>query len=222
METGATPRQATRFRTWLEPADETGPSAGSAAARRLGIEVEATCTRLWSPYTRRNDPVYRADALEVFLDPLGGGRVYRELEVAPTGAVFDGWIMNRTDFESVDAPRDLHVAFPREGEGSPAVHVRLDGRRPSSRDREALAQGLNVRVWTATWFLSLMSETGSSHPPAPDAWRLNVFRVQHAGPGSAPTLQAWSPTGLRDFHRPAAFRPLPLYRFAAKGSDPGC
>lgn len=207
--TGATPDLATRFRVQLEPA-------------ALVVEVEAQCDVLRSPFDERNDPLYEADALELFLDPLGGGHIYRELEASPTGAMFDAWIVNRTDLERPEAKRELHTVFPRAQRNSPSVQVRIDGRAPDSPDRKALRTGLRATSWAARWTIPLAtaqlasggvdSEDRAGALPVvtpPDDWRLNVFRIQHRGSGADPILQAWRPTGRRDFHRPEVFGPVP-------------
>ncbi len=38
---------------------------------------------------QRDLPYFKADAVEVFLDPVGDGRMYMEFQVAPTNGVFD-------------------------------------------------------------------------------------------------------------------------------------
>ena len=42
-----------------------------------------------SPYKKHDDPLYHADAVEVFIDPKGDGREWVELEVSPHNVVFD-------------------------------------------------------------------------------------------------------------------------------------
>ncbi|MGI4789578.1 MAG: carbohydrate-binding family 9-like protein [Janthinobacterium lividum] len=42
-----------------------------------------------SPYKKHDDPLYHADAVEVFLDPKGDGREWIKLEVSPNNVVFD-------------------------------------------------------------------------------------------------------------------------------------
>jgi hypothetical protein len=39
--------------------------------------------------TKRDLPYYQADAVEVFLDPIGDGRMYMEFQLSPNGGVFD-------------------------------------------------------------------------------------------------------------------------------------
>lgn len=202
--TGERPDLDTRFRFWL-------------GTRSLHLEIEATCEILWSPHTRRNAPLYEADALEVFLDPLGGGRIYRELEVSPTGAVFDAWILNRSDLGHPDARRDLRAVFPRQAPDSPRVEVHIDGREPDEDVRSALSTGLRARTWAAHWTIPYLVNTsiaesanGSLTSAMPRGsslqdWRFNVFRIQHRGPGTRPRLHASRPTGRPDFHRPEAF-----------------
>ena len=229
--TAEAPELATRFRVRLDSGSAGGP-------RCLHIDIQATCERLWSPHVDRNAPIYQADALEIFLDPLGGGRIYRELEVAPTGAVFDAWIVNRTELSRSDTPRALHSIFPRLEAGSPRAEMLVDGIAPNQLMRAALVDGMPAARWTACLEIPILPANSPSsldgHDPsasgaipelvAPEDWRLNVFRIQHrlpagSGKASTPVLQAWQPTGRRDFHRPEAFARLPLGA-ATEGLEP--
>lgn len=42
-----------------------------------------------SPYTERDDPLYKADVVELFLDAKGDSRQWIEIEVSPSGVIFD-------------------------------------------------------------------------------------------------------------------------------------
>jgi hypothetical protein len=46
-------------------------------------------TRIHSDFTKRDEPLYKADVVEVFLDVVGDGRQYFELQVSPGNVVFD-------------------------------------------------------------------------------------------------------------------------------------
>jgi len=43
----------------------------------------------WSPYLRRDEPLYESEALELFIDADGDGDVYVELQASPTDVHFD-------------------------------------------------------------------------------------------------------------------------------------
>ena len=55
----------------------------------LYIRFVCVATEVYSPYTRHDDPLYKGDVAEVFLDAIGDGRQWIELEVSPQNVVFD-------------------------------------------------------------------------------------------------------------------------------------
>lgn len=49
-------------------------------------------TDIYSPFEGRDAPYYKADVVEIFLDTVGDGKEYIELEVSPTNGIFDQYI----------------------------------------------------------------------------------------------------------------------------------
>ena len=121
----------------------------------------------------------------------------------------------------------LQVIAPQLA-SSQSVDLWVD--RPANRyDRDWNAAGLESRVaprteggravgWTATSFLpwtalAAKAPQGTAVPPRPgDRWRFNVYRIERPNGPSDPDRDAryfaWSPTGERTFHVPAAFREI--------------
>lgn len=58
-------------------------------AKSLYIRFVCLGGSIKSPYKKHDDPLYHADAVEVFIDPKGDGREWVELEVSPHNVVFD-------------------------------------------------------------------------------------------------------------------------------------
>ncbi len=58
-------------------------------AKNLYIRFVCLGGSIQSPYKKHDDPLYHADAVEVFIDPKGDGREWVELEVSPHNVVFD-------------------------------------------------------------------------------------------------------------------------------------
>ena len=155
-------------------------SASNARTRRLGDA------------TRRDDPIYQEEAVEVFLacgvaDPAD----YLEFEVSPLGVLLDGRIHNPTSLRADltgdpgwDCP-GLRWAAGRLGA------ARQDWWAELALPWEGIAPG------------------SSSLPPA--VWRANFYRIERPA-GGAPEFTAWSPTlvGPADFHKPARFGVLEL------------
>ncbi len=57
--------------------------------RFLYVRFICADTATDAPFEGRDQPHYKADAVEVFLDAVGDGRQYTELEVSPKNQVFD-------------------------------------------------------------------------------------------------------------------------------------
>ncbi len=64
--------------------------------RSIRVKIEAQGDEFFSPYKGdyRNETVWNADAVEIFLSPYGSERWYYEVDFAPTGAWFTGHIFN--------------------------------------------------------------------------------------------------------------------------------
>lgn len=58
-------------------------------AKNLYIRFVCLGGSMETPYKKHDDPLYHADAVEVFIDPKGDGREWVELEVSPHNVVFD-------------------------------------------------------------------------------------------------------------------------------------
>lgn len=164
--TGGPPAQATHFRV-----------AWDTREWRLLFDCEDT--RPWATLRERDAALWTEEVVEVFVDPVGDGASYFELEINPLGAVCDlvlrrirsGW---RKDFA-----------------------WRVDGLRS------------HVRVSAGGWAAELALPFASlvADPPTPGSiWRANFLRIDRpGGGGSEAELSAWSPTGVRNFHRVASF-----------------
>jgi len=162
-----------------------------------GFECEDTDA--WSTYTEHDDPLYNEEVVELFIDPCGLLRVYFELQVSPRNVSFDSIVLNDggkrgegrgPNFQGVT----MWTCHGMEHE----VVVRGDPTRRGTND-----QGWTVEL--AVPFSQLIS--APNIPPKPgDAWRANIYRIDHATDYSEFT--AWSPTGMHDFHITEAFGTL--------------
>jgi arylsulfatase A-like enzyme len=178
-----------------------GPEAIATSFRALwsdaglAVRFDVTDASPWHTLTARDERLWTEEVVELFLDVGATGREYAEVEWNPVNAVVDLW---------VDRPANRY-------------------------DRDWNAAGLESRVvprteggraigWTATSFLpwaalAAKAPKGTALPPrAGERWRFNVYRIERPnGPGDPDRdaqYFAWSPTGERTFHVPAAFREL--------------
>jgi len=48
--------------------------------------------KVWATYEDQDDPLYREDVVEVYIDPDADGKNYLEIEVNPLNTIFDLWL----------------------------------------------------------------------------------------------------------------------------------
>ncbi len=160
----------------------------------LYVRWECADRDAWSTFTRRDEPLYEEEVVELFLaagepDPVE----YFELEIAPTGVLWDGRIHNpggRVESITGDTGWDC-----------PGL-VWEAGRMGAAQD------------WWAALALPWRSLPPGDGRPLPRLWRANFYRIDRPRAGGAPEHSAWSPTFTDppDFHRPDRFGVLDLGR----------
>ncbi len=138
---------------------------------------EARDAHPWATLTERDAPLWNEEVVEVFFDPVGDLAGYFEVEVNPLGTVAD-LVLRRT---SSGWRKDFSWAV----EGLEATaSMTADG----------------WRAELAIPFASL----GPDRPQAGTQWRVNFLRIDRPN-GAEAELSAWSPTGMRNFHRAERF-----------------
>ena len=166
-ETGDAPHLQTQVRAFYDP-----------EARMLYFRFDGEDDEAHSDYTRRDEPIYNQDVLEVFLCDAGDLHRYKEFEVSPFNVQFDADITYR-------APHDTIIGLSWD----------LALWRSETHYDEA------KRRISSVWAMPL---SGFDHVPSPgERWRMNVYRIDHSARGME--LMAWSPTGEPNFHVPDRF-----------------
>jgi len=148
-------------------------------------------SHIWSTMKKRDEPLYREEVVEVFIDADSDGETYLELEVNPLGILWDGYILN------TGARRVGILAWNSFGIRW-AVHLEGTLNDPSDTDKG----------WSAELALPLTDiYTAPNLPPrAGDSWRLNLYRIDLPdGAGKRGEGSAWSPVSGRTFHDPDCF-----------------
>ena len=149
----------------------------------------------WATLTERGEPLYTEEVVEVFLDPVGDGELYFELEVNVNNAVLEC------------CARRVRSGYRKD------FRWRCEGLRTAvQRD---------VEGWTAELAIPFLS-LAVQGPRAGEAWRGNLTRIDRPQ-GKPRELSAWSPTGLAQFHVPRRFGWLRMEAQAGKAdvSGPG-
>ena len=152
-------------------------SAWDEHAWRVLFEMDDA--RPWATLNRNKDPLWTEEAVEVFLDPVGDLEGYFEVVINPLGALTE-------------------LVLRRVASGwRKNFSWRLDG-----------LEGRAAQTSTG-WCAELLipfAALGSVRPAAGSPWRVNFLRLDRPnGPGTEAELSAWSPTGLRNFHRAERF-----------------
>jgi hypothetical protein len=144
---------------------------------------------IFSPYTRRDQPLYRGEVVEAFIATGDDANRYFEFEVSPANVLFDARVFNPGNRKGMK----VETAWNARGMRSA---VRVDGTLTQRGDRD--------RGWTVEIAIPF-ADLGLSRPVRPgDAWRANFYRIDRGKPEE---FSAWSPTLLNppDFHVPARF-----------------
>ena len=161
---GAAPRQDTRvWAAW--------------DAEEMRVLIRAEDTHISATLTERDAPLYTEEVIEVFLDPVGDGACYFEIEVNPLNAVLD-------------------LVLRRNRSGCKKDFAwQCENLRTCVR-REAAA-------WSAELAIPFRS-LAATPPQVGEKWRGNFTRIDRP-PGVPRELTTWSPTGFANFHVPERF-----------------
>ena len=163
----------------------------------LYLAARATDPYIFSTCTKRDEPLYQQEVIEVFLDPTGKLTRYFEFEVSPGNVIWDGIVDNP---ELSDKKYTANIAWNAEGLKT-AVQVVGKLNDPTVRSQE----------WTVEMALPF-ADLEIEAPAVGNVWRANVFRIDRAKDGDEFT--SWSPVfGAKPaFHVPTRFGYL---KFAA-------
>jgi hypothetical protein len=136
---------------------------------------------VWGTLSKRDDPLYTQEVVEIFLDADADGKTYDEIEVSPHNVVFDAYFPARRQGMDLSWDSGLQSA------------VKVNGTIDDARDRD---QG-----WTVEMRISLARLHAVPHlPPRPgDRWRFNLYRLELPDRKNAQG-QAFSPLFVGDFH----------------------
>lgn len=165
--------------------------AGSARARMtwdaeyLYLLAEVTDNDVFSEFKATDDPLWKADCVEMFIDADGNRAGYIELQWNPNNARFDSWFAT-TRAQPGDTSYDSGARS--------AVVVRGTGDVAGDRD-----SGWTVEVAIPWAAMAGKAPATVALPPKPgDRWKLNVVRVDKRG--DTVTASSWNRITYADFH----------------------
>jgi hypothetical protein len=168
------------------------PTTAKACWSETHLYVGFSCrdTQIGSTFTKRDEPLYEQDVVEVFLSLPGDLQRYLEFEFSARNVIFDARVFNPG--KKAGAKMELDLDWNCVGLQS-AVKVKGDLEDRSRRDEE-------WSVEVAIPFAGM----GVAAPAAGARWRGNFYRIDYGKPTE---YSAWSPT-LADpasYHVPERF-----------------
>lgn len=149
--------------------------------RYLYVAFECGDPDIIATYTKRDDPIYVQDAVEVFIDPEGRGRHYFEIDVSPRNVAVDL----------------LVIMAGWQGFAGRGVRYNVKGLLTGAKVYGTLNDSTDKdEKWTAEMAIpwaDFMGRKVNVPPVAGDPWRINLFRV-NSGEKRAPEDQylSWS------------------------------
>ncbi len=136
--------------------------------------------------SQHDSELYSENVVELFIDPMGTGKVYYEIEVNPLNASYDALIINDIGKGNRRGPR----------------FQGFTGWNPQSLRHCSFTGPGTWQVFLAIDFADLFLSKRIM-PKKGDFWHGNIYRIDYDGVNTE--YCAWSPTGIVDFHNTRSF-----------------
>jgi hypothetical protein len=170
-----------------------GEVKGAAHARLLWDDsnlyafIQVDDPDVASQYRAQDDPLWKEDVVELFIDADRNRRGYVELQVNPRNAHFDAW------FPETRAQAN-HPEWTSKMKSAVVVRGTLDERGDQDQgwDAEIAIPLADVKGADAAMKVTIPPAVG-------DSWRLNAVRVDKPADGKL-TASSWSAIPIADFH----------------------
>jgi len=150
---------------------------------------------IWSTMKKHDDPLWKQETVEIFIDPDGDGCNYIELQINAVGTTFD---------LVIDRPYNMG------GRGNP--DWTLEGLKPGIKIDGTINKNDTDKSWTcelAIPFHSIAAQLKYFSPKPGDIWRINLCRIERDRLNkSLIEISAWNPTYSGSFHIPEKFGKL--------------
>ncbi len=143
---------------------------------------------IWSTFEEHDAHLWEQEVVEVFINTDEQLSTYIELEVSPTNVLFDSFITDTLNIDSIITPQFELAGWQ--------TAVAVDGTVNDSTDTD--------QKWIVEMALPFTSLIEDYTPEKLSTynWKINLYRIDRDDDG--PTLYAWSPTQKR-FHMPSKF-----------------
>jgi hypothetical protein len=152
---------------------------------------------------KRDDAVFSEACVEHFLQAPGGFPAtpgapnrYCEVDLSPTGVIWDGRIVNPYGFPPVYSPGVKMVGDTSWSPADTKCASVINGTVNNDTDKDV--------GWTMEVQIPLDGPPGGKTPQIGEVWRMNLYRI-HGWNQPDRELQSWSLVGLPSFHVPQRF-----------------
>ena len=146
----------------------------------LYVYANVTDSEVFSEFKNQDDPLWKQDAVELFIDADGNRRGYVELQVNPNNATFDSWFpAGRAAKGDEEWDSGMITAVkPNPGQGW-EVEIAIPWAAVKGRD-----EAMSIKL----------------PPQVGDRWRMNVVRVDKKQDAKNPTASSWNRITYQDWH----------------------
>lgn len=157
----------------------------------LYVFANITENDIVSPFKNQDDPLWKGDCIEIFIDADSNRAGYVELQANPIGVTFDKWFASKRGGPGEDEAWDSNMVV--------GVKLRGSVERADSGDL-----GWDVELGIPWAAVKGRSDTMKVElpPRVGDRWRLNVVRVDRKSGGKDNDVAAasWNRITMSDFH----------------------
>ncbi len=154
----------------------------------IGFECEDE--DIWATMRKKDDPLWEEEVVEVYIDPEGDGKDYKEFEVNPLGTLID---LNIPYAQKGAPGGDWRELRKWDAQGV-QIGVKVKGTVDSREDKD--------EGWTVEMAIPLRN-LSPTLPKVGTRWRIQLYRIDRSRTLSQPEFSSWSPTAT--FHAPEYF-----------------
>ena len=154
----------------------------------LYLSVQVIDNDIYSPYKNHDDPLWKSDVIEIFIDADGNHRGYIELQVNPNNATFDKWW-----------PQTRATEGDTSWESGMVTGVKVRGTADKAGDTD---QGWDAEIAIPWGAVKGRDDSMKVRlpPQVGDRWRMNVVRGDTRTGGGEASVSSWNRITYSDFH----------------------
>jgi hypothetical protein len=157
--------------------------------QNLYLFATVTDSEVYSEFKNQDDPLWKGDCIEMFIDADGNKRGYIELQVNPNNATFDSWF-----------PGGRAAKGDEEWDSGMVTAVAVRGTADTLGDTDI---GWDVEVAIPWAAIKGRDEAMAINTPPKvgDRWKLNVVRVDRPKGGvGKDSASSWNRISFSDWH----------------------